>query len=217
MNPALQTETYTRLSQQITDRGPWQQTCSGRAFFLGDPRPEEVFVEDIAFSLARQCRYNGHCSMYYSIAEHAVLISRWMERDGRTTREIFAGLHHDSAEAYTGDIVSQLKYLVPGFKAVEEAVETAVFEALGVEGTPEMRALTKRYDFIALATEVRDIMPRNFTMYSWGNLPEPREERILSWPPDEAAREFLRRHEELVERLKIERRRHHAELMRAYE
>jgi hypothetical protein len=127
-----------------------------------------------------------------------------MERDGRSTREIYAGLHHDSAEAYTGDIVSQLKYLVPGFKAVEEKVERAVFEALSVEDTPEMRALTKRYDFIALSTEVRDIMPKNATSFSWGNLPDPREERIFSWAPNHAAREFMRTHEALRERLEIE-------------
>jgi hypothetical protein len=43
------------------------------------------------------------------------------------------GLHHDSAEAYTGDIPKPLKDLIwPLFEPIEVGLETAVFAALGL-------------------------------------------------------------------------------------
>jgi hypothetical protein len=40
--------------------GDWIQTASGKQFWPFDPRPEDVFIEDIAASLAQINRYNGH-------------------------------------------------------------------------------------------------------------------------------------------------------------
>jgi 5'-deoxynucleotidase YfbR-like HD superfamily hydrolase len=49
----------------------WIQTYSGRQFDIAAPTPEMVDLEDIAHSLAMQCRYNGHCQHFYSVAEHS--------------------------------------------------------------------------------------------------------------------------------------------------
>ena len=187
--------TYSRLSQQVTDRGPWQQTGTGGAFFLADPRADEVMLEDVAQALSLQCRYNGHCTEFYSVAQHACMVAKWMEQDGHPVEAAYAGLHHDSAEAYTGDLVSQVKYVVPEIRAMEDRVEAAVNEAFRVQSG--WRHLTKDYDMIALATEVRDFMPENKTEFSWGALPTPRDELLVSWTPDHAMMHFMIQHNRL--------------------
>jgi len=42
-----------------TSRGYNQTTASGRAFYATDPRPEDVFIDDIAAHLSRICRFGG--------------------------------------------------------------------------------------------------------------------------------------------------------------
>ena len=194
-------ETYARLHQQVTDRGPWQQTASGNAFFLGYPDHLAVRIDDIATSLSNQCRYNGHVKHFYSVAQHAMMVSQWMEEDGCDTISQYAGLHHDSAEAYTGDIIAQMKWLTPEFKEREERVEKAVNKALGVDTSSITASIVKDYDFLALATEVRDVLNPNQTEYSWGDLPEPRDEEILAMDPTSARVHFLGRHVELQKQL----------------
>jgi radical SAM superfamily enzyme len=196
-------ETYERLHAQITDRGPWQHTSSGQAFFLSDPRPEEVDVRVIARAMSRQCRYNGHYAEHvnhYSVAQHCVLVARWMWRDMQNVKAIYAGLHHEDAEAYMGDIISQVKKLVPGIKMLEHNIEVATRKAMGVEWNDKVKSIVKEYDFIALATEVRDIMPPNLSKQTWGDLPEPRAERIVPWTAKAAEEEFLATHKFLLEK-----------------
>lgn len=197
-------QTYTRLYQQITDRGPWMQTASGKAFFLADPRPEEVDVHDIAHALANQARYNGHTQKFYSVAQHAVLVSSWMMQDGWSPSACYAGLHHDSAEAYTGDVPSYLKHIVPEFKVVEQRVEEAVNIALGSAPEYGLAATIKNYDLLALATEKRDVLGPNNSEFTWGDMPAPRANyTIVPWPPGEAREVFMFFHDILQEILDV--------------
>lgn len=55
--------------------GDWMSTYTGRRFYVCDPRTEEVFIEDIAHSLALQCRFNGHIRTFYSVAQHSLLVA----------------------------------------------------------------------------------------------------------------------------------------------
>jgi uncharacterized protein len=197
--------TYSHLIEQITPRGPWQQTATGQAFFPGDPRPEEVHFEDLAFSLSRQCRFNGHLAAnveHYSVAQHETLVSLWMEEDGCSLGACYAGLHHDSAEGYTGDFVSQVKFCVPDLRPFLRKVEDAVDCALGVTWTPTLRTIVKQYDLVALATEIRWLLAPNHTSYSWGAaLPPPRPGPLIALGATEARRQFKIRHWELRCRL----------------
>ena len=205
-------ETYERLHEQITDRGPWQQTASGNAFYIGDPRAEEVDVRVIARALSRQTRYNGHTLPrfpFYSVAQHCVMVARWMREDNWKVSRVYAGLHHEDAEAYIGDIISQVKKLCPQVKALERKVEAACFEALDVDmgekgiAIPGGEGMTthnivKEYDFIALATEVRDLLPPNQSCETWGDLPAPRQSYLTPWAPSLAETEFLNLHLDLL-------------------
>ena len=44
-------------------------TFSGLRFLPLDPNPAKILIEDIAHALAHQCRFGGHASKFYSVAE----------------------------------------------------------------------------------------------------------------------------------------------------
>ena len=57
-------------------------TYTGKLFDIFDPKPELVCIEDIAHSLANQCRYTGHTKVFYSVAQHSVLMATSAELKG---------------------------------------------------------------------------------------------------------------------------------------
>ena len=86
---------------------------------------DDVDVRDIAHALARQCRYNGHTFGHLSVARHSLWVSNRLIDLGLTDLGL-AGLLHDAAEAYTGDMIRPLKNhpaLGAAFAEVEDHVE----------------------------------------------------------------------------------------------
>lgn len=122
-------------------RGDWMQTFTGRQFWPLDPRPEEICIEDIAHSLAMQCRYAGHSIRFYSVAEHCVHIARRALSTGNGNA--LWGLLHDASEAYLIDVPRPLKPFLPGYKAIEAQVQMNVCIAFGlpIEMPEEIRQL----------------------------------------------------------------------------
>ena len=113
----------------MTDRnGDWIQTFSGRQFWPLDPRVDEIDIRDIAHSLSMQCRYNGHCTKFYSVAEHSVHVC-W----AATPANKLAGLLHDASETYLCDLPRPVKYSVIGYKEAEQVVEAVLAEKFGFE------------------------------------------------------------------------------------
>jgi hypothetical protein len=82
----------------------WTHTTRGKALDLLDPQPGDVDLDEIALALGNQCRYAGGVRRFYSVAEHSVLIARWLRDHAHPLDVQLAGLLHDAAEAYTGDI-----------------------------------------------------------------------------------------------------------------
>ena len=125
-----------------------------------------------------------------------------MEEDGWIPELCYAGLHHDSAEAYTGDIVTQIKHIVPELRCMVAGVEVVVERALGIRRTAHCDRLTiKYYDLVALATERRDLMSENIMPFVWGDLPAPRPTTIIPKAPGPAEGMFIMRHWELVRKI----------------
>ncbi len=175
-------------------RGTWMQTFSGRRFYPLDPRAAEVDIADIAHGLAMTCRYGGHAIRYYSVAEHAVIVSQYV--DQRFARE---ALLHDSAEAYIGDMIRPLKHTpqMLEFRNAEELIERAVFERFGIVQTDESRAAVKLIDDRILVDEIGALM-RNPPMY-WEKLAvtEPLGASIAALMPAHAEHVFVSRFLEL--------------------
>ena len=147
-------------------------------------------IEDIAHSLSNLCRFNGHTSTFYSVAQHSVLVSCIVPRE-----HALAALLHDAAEAYCGDVVSPLKALLPVYQAIHNDIERTIFLQLGLEYPAP--ACVRDADIVALATEVRDLMPNNPAL--WHNISdiEPHHEIIKPWTPESAKEVFLQRYFDL--------------------
>lgn len=108
-------------------KGAWMQTATGRAYWPIDPRSDEVFIEDIAHALAHMCRYGGHCSRFYSVAEHSFHASYLVPRS-----DALAALMHDATEAYVTDVPRPLKKSLEGYKAIEVLNWWAIAERFGL-------------------------------------------------------------------------------------
>jgi hypothetical protein len=177
----------------MTDRkGDWFQTYTGKAFWLLDPRPEDVCIEDIARGLAYQCRFNGHTKRFFSIAQHSVLVSQHVGND-RSVQ--LWGLLHDAAEAYLGDMVRPLKLFMPEYREAEARVTRCIVERFGL--SPEEPMIVKSADNTVMATEKRDLMgpsPREW----WAEDIPPLPGKIDPLPPPEAELLFWERFKELT-------------------
>lgn len=128
----------------------WIVTSSGREFHFDNPQPRQIDIEDIATSLSRSARFNGHGSHTYSVAQHSVVVSLLVSSD-----RALKALLHDAAEAYFGDIVSPLKQMFPLIKVMEEHAQAVIYRKFGLPD--EEDPAIKQADLVALATERRDL------------------------------------------------------------
>lgn len=65
---------------------PWIQTHSGRPFPLLNPVAEDIDWRDMAIALGRLCRFGGHSTAFYSVAQHSIHAGQVMEQAVRSTR-----------------------------------------------------------------------------------------------------------------------------------
>ena len=167
----------------LTRPEPWMQTASGRVWPLIHPTPEHVHWPDVAEALAKLCRFNGHTTQFYSVAQHSVLVADMLPPEARPY-----GLVHDGHEAFIGDNTRPMKEALArlgagsALEVLAEAADRAIFAAAGLaHPMPRPVAeLVKRADLRLLATERRDVMadPRR----SWATLPDPLTKPITPWP-----------------------------------
>ena len=156
----------------------------------------DIAVEWVAHSTANLCRYTGHTHRptwgslprrawrwlinrtgQYSVAQHAVLVSLWLEIEGYSTQICFDGLHHDSTESVFNDFASPVKRMMPEYKKAENRAYTQYAYALGLsEVEPK---IVKHADRLMCSTEQRDLMLNP----QWPGWPEPWARRIEPWTP----------------------------------
>lgn len=167
-------------------RGDWMQTISGVQFYPLDPRPEEVRIRDIAWSLARVCRFGGHILLdHYSVAEHSVLVSRVLPR-----RLALQGLLHDATEAYCQDLVRPVKKGVGhAYADIEGAIWRAIAQRFGL---PEyLDVEVKQADDAVLLAEKKVLL---LDGPEWAPLGvEPADVQVLGLGPQAAFDLFLGR------------------------
>lgn len=73
MNKAMIDEVVNK--ELVVKALEWTQTYSGRRITPTNLMPSQVFREDIEHALSMKCRYNGHCKLFYSVAEHCVFVA----------------------------------------------------------------------------------------------------------------------------------------------
>ena len=166
--------------------GDWIQTYSGIQFWPLDPRPEEVWLKDIAHALSNQCRFAGHCLSFYSVAQHAILVSRSVPKE-----YAIWGLLHDAAEAYLVDLPRPIKNhstLGNHYRRAEEYLMRTICTRFGlpVEEPWSVRIADNR----VLMTEKRDLLSRSLALWAEPQV-EPLVATIRPWQPRTAERKFL--------------------------
>ncbi|MCQ4274544.1 phosphohydrolase [Stutzerimonas degradans] len=132
----------------------WILTRTGQRFDLLAPRASQISTLDIAHALSQLCRFNGHTSRHYSVAQHSLLVASIVPAEHQ-----LAALLHDATEAYVGDMTRPLKALLPDFSSIEHGIWLAICERFQLD--PELPACIHEADMVALATERRDLMPEH--------------------------------------------------------
>lgn len=184
----------TECARCEMSRGVAVQTLHGHSWHPLDPRPEEVYFEDLE-ALSRVCRFGGHCRVFYSVAEHSVRVC-WRVRElGGSEAAQRAALLHDAHEAYPpgdqlGPVLRDVWRRTGGSDPVSIMAAqafAAVAERFGIAHSRNA-ALVKRADVELLAIERERILSPARDPSIWGGLqPPPIELRLWSaW----SARDF---------------------------
>ena len=122
-------------------------TISGVEVNLLDPIPSMINIEDIAHSLAFQCRFGGHIKRFYSVAQHSVLVTAMAPYEIKKY-----ALMHDAAEAYLQDITSPLKHVWgPAYKILEERFMKVISVKFNLN--PDLFSEVKTFDKQAVELE----------------------------------------------------------------
>lgn len=205
----------------LRNDSPWLMTAAGTRFPLLAPQPGDTEPTHRAEMLAKRCRFGGATVRPWSVAEHAVLVSRIAETliaDGGVepipgvsvpTAALYA-LLHDDHEAYLGDMPTPVKWALRlldpaamnAWNRLVDGIDAAVHQAhnLAFPKPARVDELVRLADLVALSTEKRDLMPSPAPGHpDWDiELPEPwpaRCEPARDWFA--AARLYLDRLERL--------------------
>jgi hypothetical protein len=171
--------------------GSWIQTYASVEFYPLDARPEEINIGDIAHSLSMQCRFNGHCLKFYSVAEHSCFVSDFASEENK-----LGALLHDAAEAYLSDMPKPLKPFMQTYLEAEKKLEEKICERFGLKEI--MNAEIKALDTAILFAEAAQNMgppPKE-----WEFKVDPLPVTLQYWTPERAQQEFMNRYWRLTEK-----------------
>lgn len=174
-------------------------TVSHTRVNLNDLNPDDVKITDIAHALSNICRWGGHTPVYYSVAEHSVILSDFYARRGNPELNLArAALLHDTVEAYTGDFPTPIKNALPTLRKVEDECLKVIFKKYGVD--------LQFLDQIKPADQaiIKDEADALFGGFDWTkNMRylngERRAQMFQFWTPERARHEFLTRFRELFD------------------
>lgn len=126
-------------------------TYTGKSINLNDLKPEDIDPRDIAHALSNLCRYNGHTTRFYSVAEHCVRLARYAFNnytadDGYNIRLARALLIHDATEAYVGDVIYHLKQQLPQFCKFEDKVGKRINDKFSIDMSKDVQGEVSSLD-----------------------------------------------------------------------
>lgn len=184
----------------------WLETFSGRRFNPFDPEPD-FELRDLVWGCARAQRYNGQFKEeveHYSVAEHQVLMARWMMDQspadfGMTSGPFIWAIRtaacHDLQEGLIGDMVRPLKRNDQFYKDAEDHLSAALARRYGLQFP--LPPVVKWLDNRILVDERAQAM--NPSSNHWGSIEglEPMGITLQFWSPRRAAQELFDLLEEL--------------------
>lgn len=171
-----------KAKQQTPDpsvmSGEWMHFGNGRKVWPLSPRVDDIDWSTIPTVLANLCRFGGHTTRFYSVAEHSMLVRTIVVRQLSTKFKhwstlqkqqiILRALIHDANEAFTGDIIRPLKDSFVIYHGVswswvgewvDRKIEPIILASLGLSAPTDVeREIIHHADMVALATEKRDVL-----------------------------------------------------------
>lgn len=148
---------------------PTINTVDGKLFSYKSMDFKDLTIEGLAAALAKICRFTGHCTEFYSVAEHCLIASYLVPRNFA-----LAALAHDLHEAVMGDMNSPLKACLPEYKTMERRAENALRYKFGISTDPMTKAIVKQADTFLYLAEREKIMPQlSLTHPEHGYIPLP--------------------------------------------
>jgi len=143
--------------------GHWISTFTNKKLHYLKPNPDEICIEDIAHALSLTCRFGGHCSEFYSVAEHSIRVMGIV-----TVKYKLEALLHDAHEAYLHDVPRPIKQDIPQYKILADNLQEAILTKFDCKTRNSKEV--KKADDTMLATEARDL---GFDTTDWMGLPPP--------------------------------------------
>lgn len=171
----------------------WIGLLSGATLNYNYPEESDVTIEDLASALSNVCRFSGHLPVFYSVAQHLVNTSKIVPPE-----LAYDALMHDTAEAFTNDIPTPLKWAFPELKNIESKIETGMSKLFGFNfpmhpdvklADTQMLLLEKKF------VKLDDSFWPHYQGYEFEHLVDLVD--LKPWQPVRAKREFLERYEEL--------------------
>lgn len=162
----------------------------GEFFDLLHPENSEYTIDVIASALSNICRYTGHVTRFYSVAEHSVLVSKIVP-----AKLALEGLLHDASEAFVGDVSSPLKKLIPAYQEIENNIQADIARRFDLQYpfSEEIHKADKQLYWAErkmIAPAVDAFWHREFRA--------SRKVEPQGWAPTKSKKEFLKRFNELT-------------------
>jgi uncharacterized protein len=166
------------------------KVSAGHYVDLANPDPATIEIDSIASALAKICRFGGHSPKFYSVAEHCIHATNLAVASGVTGEALLAVFLHDAAEAYIGDVVKPLKWIMIDYMVTEQRIEGAIEEAFSVDFELH-KDVIKRFDRAMLRAEKLGMWPGDSEMWSGFADAEAFDVPLAFWSPEEAENHFL--------------------------
>lgn len=173
-------------------KGDWIQTYSGIEYYPLDPRPDEVLIEDISHALSNICRYAGHTSRFYSVAEHSILVSKLVAPEHALT-----ALLHDATEAYLVDVPRPIKRFLTNYNEIEQLNWLSIADRFDLPS--ELPAQVVAADNAILVKEMTVLMRGQVPRVDTSGVKVPDDMIIIGMYPEWAKASFMARFKQLYE------------------
>lgn len=167
------------------------KTYTGKEIDIFNLNLEDISLIDIAHALSNICRFAGHTTSFYSVAEHSVRVARICSEKNK----LYA-LLHNASEIYLHDIPRPIKEL-PEFKfyrLMENEIQMKIFTAFGLE--TKIPEDVKICDNLLLEIEMASFL--DATLDTSLNKVSPEKLLTRGWLPSEAKGKFLQQFAECM-------------------
>jgi hypothetical protein len=169
----------------------WIETYRSNQFDYENIEANHIDIDDIAHSLSMNCRFNGHCDKFYSVAEHSVNVSELVRPEWA-----LAALLHDATEAYMPDVNKPLKLfwgLNFDIKKFEDRIMDHIYDELVIKHDETIHKEIKTYDLAILREEGNALFKRRDLWRFPNDIPYV-DTVIRGLDPADAKAEFLEKY-----------------------